>query len=444
VVLDPNDTIAAIASPTAPGPRGIVRLSGPRAWEVALAGFEDVGAQPPGPRPVFRQGRRTVAGLRVPLTVAIAQWRAPRTYTGQDIAEIHTTGSSPLIQLVLSDCLTRGARHAERGEFTLRAFLAGRLDLTQAEAVLAVIDAYKQEQLEAALRQLAGGLAGPIVRLRERLLDLLAHLEAGLDFVDEADVDPIARVALETELAAAAESVRQLANRLELRDRPPATARVVLAGRPNAGKSTLFNALLGESRAIVSPQAGTTRDYITAPLNCDGLTVELVDTAGRDMSDEALGARAQALGSDLSAAATLVLECVAPESMSLESGAGPVPALRVWTKADLSAPPGADYLSTSAQGGVGLRELGHAIAAALRQQLAEGDLAATTGARCRDNLGRAAEALQSAAIAARRGDGHELVAIDIRQAVDELGRVVGAVVTDDILDRVFERFCIGK
>ena len=201
----------------------------------------------------------------------LALWPAPRTYTGQDVAEIHLVGSAPLVSLVLAHCLARGARHAEPGEFTLRAFLSGRIDLTRAEAVLGVIEAANPAQLDAALEQLAGGLSGPILALRDRLLDLVAHLEANLDFTEEPDVDPLGRGgpgrgARPTRPPSSA----RWPGGSTIASGPRAIPRVVLVGPPNAGKSRLFNALLGRDRAIVSPQAGTTRDYLAGCATATG------------------------------------------------------------------------------------------------------------------------------------------------------------------------------
>lgn len=445
-MIDPGDTIAAIASPPGPGFRGIVRLSGPGAWSVAEAGFRPVGGEaPPSRRPSRRDGEYRLDGLRPGLPAALTLWPGPRTYTGQPLAEVHTVGSPPLLQLLLADCLRRGARPAAPGEFTLRAFLSGRIDLTRAEAVLGVIDARSPAQLQAALGQLAGGLASPIAALRDRLLDVLAHLEANLDFVDEPDVDPVGRPGLAESLARAAAETAALADRLRGRDRPGGRPKVVLVGPPNVGKSRLFNALLGHDRALVSPRAGTTRDYLAAPCDCDGLTVDLIDTAGQAPASSAVEARAQALGDDQATAADLLLVCGPTADLPLAQPADR-PRLRVQTKCDLpaSAPPPAGAIATSAETGEGLGALRRAIADALREQPSEGDLPTTTGARCRERLSRAAEALDSAAEALAVGVGDELVAVDLRQAVDDLGKAVGAVVTDDVLDRIFRRFCIGK
>jgi tRNA modification GTPase len=378
----------------------------------------------------------------------VTLWPGPRTYTGQELAEIHAPGSPPLLGLLLADRLAVGARHAEPGEFTLRAFLSGRIDLTRAEAVLGVIDARDQGQLAAALDQLAGGLSTPITALRERLLDLLAHLEAGLDFVDEADVDPLGRAALADELDEAAATLDLLAGRLGSRDRSGGHPRVVLAGPPNAGKSRLFNALLQGDHALVSPRAGTTRDYLTGLCDCDGLTVELIDTAGLETpaDADAVGAQAQKHRADATDRADLVLWCA---SADLDA---PVPApstdpdrlLSIWTKSDLGAAPPDGWLATSAAAGEGIADLRAAIARAILSQTRESDLATTTSVRCRDGLTQSAAALRDASATITEGGGDELVALDLRLCLDELGKVTGAIVADDVLDRIFRRFCIGK
>lgn len=349
------------------------------------------------------------------------------------------------MNLVLAGCLSRGARHAEPGEFTLRAFLSGRIDLTRAEAVLGVIDAANPAALDAALEQLAGGLASPIARLRDRSLDVLAHLEAGLDFVDEADVEPLGRAALALELAEGADELASLANRLQGRDRPDGLPRVVLVGPPNAGKSRLFNALLGGSHALVSAQAGTTRDYLSAPCDCDGLRVTLIDTAGLESARGVIEDQVQALRALQAARADLLIDCHPADADAQTSPGLPPdrPQLSILTKADL-APDRADLLRTSASTGDGLPALRVLIAQTLHARLSEGDAPASTSARCRDRLHRASNALRDARETLMLGGGDELVALDLRQAVDDLGHVIGAVVNDDILDRIFQRFCIGK
>ncbi len=347
------------------------------------------------------------------------------------------------MQGVLQSCLSRGARTAEPGEFTLRAFLNGRMDLTRAEAVLGVVEARNPAQLEASLRQLAGGLSSPIERLRDRLLDVLAHLEAGLDFVDEEDVGPIARSQLADELADAALELRRLTAQFRDRDLPTSRPRVVLVGPPNAGKSRLFNALMGEGRAIVSHVAGTTRDYLSAPTIFDGIAVEVIDTAGIEDSAQPIESQAQALRMAQAVSADLLLVCEPTDEAAVLLDWPDRPHLRLSTKCDL-APARSGTIGTSATTHVGLNALQRAVADAIRSRLDDGDALAVTGARCRDSLDRAGGSLVRASEVLSLGGGDELVSIDLRQALEDLGQVVGVVVTDDILDRIFSRFCIGK
>jgi tRNA modification GTPase len=293
---------------------------------------------------------------------------------------------------------------------------------------------------------LAGGLAGPLCTLRDDCLDLLAHLEANLDFAEEPDVDPLGRAELAEHLARSAATLEALADRLRARDRSEGLPCVVLVGPPNAGKSRLFNALLGQTRAIVSPEAGTTRDYLSAPCHCNGLTVELIDTAGLESAQSTISEKAQAFRAEQAARADLWLVCEALDTPPNPDPSGGPPWLRVWTKADLGPPPsgGPTALVTSAATGAGVEELREAIAEAIRRRPADGDVPASTAARCRESLARGGQGLQSASATISRNGGDELAAIDLRQVIDELGKVVGAIVTDDILDRIFRRFCIGK
>ncbi len=279
----------------------------------------------------------------------------------------------------------------------------------------------------------------------------MAHLEANLDFNDESDVDPLGRATLLAELEQYAAELENLAERLCRRDRPSGMHRVVLAGPPNAGKSRLFNALLGRDRAIVSSRAGTTRDYLTGVCDCDRILVELTDTAGLESAHDTVASQAQALRALQAERADLVLECRSADAGGVGSQFPPAidRALKVWTKGDLSIPEpflsgAGDWIVTSAATGQGLDELRAAIAGRIQAEVCDGDLPSGTAARCRGSILSAESALRSATQAIESGGGDELAAFDLRQAVDELGKVVGAVVTDDILDRIFRRFCIGK
>ena len=344
---------------------------------------------------------------------------------------------------MLARLCEHGARIARPGEFTLRAFLAGRIDLTQAEAVLGVIDAQGERELSVALSQLAGGLAGPLNELRNRLLDLLAHLEAGLDFVEE-DIEFITRDELLRQLDDAARQVEALAQQMQCRGISRALPRVVLTGPPNAGKSSLFNALCGSDSAIVSHVAGTTRDYVSRQVRCGSMDIELIDTAGIDAAGAVgiVDSAAQDVAHEQTRQAALVVECrEAPQP----APASQPSSIRVITKCDLDtgihAAKGA--LLTSSRTGQGIEELKRAIEAALAREAGDTSVVAGTAARCGESLARAAEALHRARFAASTL-GEEFVAAEVRDALDCLGRVVGAVYTDDILDRIFSRFCIGK
>ena len=382
LALDPTDTIAATASPPAGGQRGLVRVTGPRAFEVTLVNWDDGSGRPSWTekKPERRTGRLQVEGLRRPLVVEINGWPGTKTYTGQPLVEVAATGAPAVLQAILATFLRRGARLAEPGEFTLRAFLAGRIDLTQSEAVLGVIDAANPAQLDVALRQLAGGLAGPITRLRDDLADTLAHLEANLDFADEADVDPIGRALL-------AQMLDRQSRRGCSAGRPPRRAGPVeraAPGRPGratkrwqeADYSTPSQVRTGRSSSTV---AGTTRDYLEAACHCDGLVVDLVDTAGQESGDAAIARLAQDARLGQATAADLLLDCRPLDDPSVShalTATGPG-WIMVGTRADLADRAvladldSTSPLATSAATGAGLTALRAAIADRLRGSAAD-------------------------------------------------------------------------
>ena len=448
MTLDLDDTICATASAPDGALRGIVRISGPRAVEIvgrvftpaatsALAGVKS---------PSTMTGLLKLPRLLGDVPARLYLWPTERSYTRQPAAELHLSGSPPLLEATLEVLCQGGARLARPGEFTLRAFLAGRLDLTQAEAVLGVIDAASDRQLKTALGQLAGGLATPLASLRERLLELLAHLEAGLDFVDE-KIEFISTRELDEQLAAAAEAVTTIAQRMAFRGEARDLPRVVLIGEPNAGKSSLFNALVDRSAAIVSPTAGTTRDFVSCPLVLACGECLLVDTAGVEAGGaaEPLRTAAQSARVDQQAQADATILCLdasrpitAWEQQQI--GARPANQVLVWTKCDVASPAeDLDGVCTSSRTGLGLNELKQRLASTFSATRNEA-VVASTAARCRESLESAAAALARA----RSSRGEEIVALELRTALDAIGQVVGAVYTEDVLDRVFSRFCIGK
>lgn len=448
-----DDTIAALASAAGPGARGIVRCSGPDVVDFLNQRFQpqDEIAWRECSRAARHPGQWKLQSTGRSLPVDIYLWPNSRSYTGQRQAELHTIGSPPLLEALLGDLFAAGARPAQPGEFTLRAFLAGRVDLLQAEAVLGVIDADDHQELQTALTQLAGGVSYRLTQMRAELLDLLADLEAGLDFTEEG-LEFVSRTVLVDRIVAARDELQQILQRAHSRLRHSARPRIVIAGRPNAGKSTLFNALIGRSAALVSPIAGTTRDYLTAEVDWDGVPLELVDTAGWEETSDAILKLSLDLRSTQLERATLILHCCTFDEIT---GAAEIattdesPDLQVLTKSDTvpldQQAAVADWIPVSARTGQGITALRSRIATALRSTSAgESDILGSTAARCRDSLERAIAALSRAADLAEEGGGDEFLATDVRETLDELGQITGAIYTDDLLDRIFSKFCIGK
>ena len=485
MTLDLDDVIAAVATPAGPAERSVIRLSGAGVVPVLTPRFEcadrSTDAHVHASWTSSQQARRysghyQIEGWRVPIPVDLWLWPTTRSYTGQPSAELHLIGSPPIVDAVLEQLYRDGARPARAGEFTLRAFLAGRVDLVQAEAVLGVIDAADHEQLQTALTQLAGGLSRQIAEVRESLLLDLADLEAGLDFVDE-DIEFVHREQMLTRIVAALELTERLLQQSDDRMVSGSRPRVVLAGLPNAGKSTLFNRLVGEQRAIVSDQAGTTRDYLSAELHWHGLALELIDTAGVDRESTGIAAQAEQLRQWQVGQADLVVWCSSmlatheetqlDEALWSEAERRGTELLRVWTQCDreaesvafrsakgrafaerkptLSTADEVPLLRVSALTGEGIAALETEVVHRFSLQAAHrGEWLATTAARSRDSLGRCVDGLHAAKAAAEQHLGDELISIELRAALDALGEICGAVHTDDILDRIFSRFCIGK
>ncbi len=447
---DPADTIVAMSSVPAEGARSIVRLSGPAAWKVARSFFVDLPIEP-GSKRLLLSESMLLPGLASPLPADVYFWRRPASYTGQDVVELHTLASPPLVELIVAQCLEAGARAAQAGEFTLRAFLAGKRDLPRAEAVLGVIHASSRDELKNALAQLAGGLTAPLGQLREDLLNLLADVEAGLDFSDE-DLSFVATEDLLLRLTRGLALVTLVRKQMEQRSTSPRPLRAVLAGPANAGKSSLFNALLGKGAALVSDQPGTTRDFLCARLTVDEVIIELVDTAGLCEGCGEIDQSSQLLGLEQARDADLILWCQ-EEEVSAPT-AVPFPGtkvLYVTTKSDLvcrlwlSAKPQAaavNEIRTSAVTGLGLELLKTELAKWASARSHTG--LAPSLSRCRHHVDSCLEHLRAAHAAVLNRDPAEFLAMELRIALDELGAMVGAIYTDDLLDRIFSRFCIGK
>lgn len=439
---DLDATIVALSSAAGPGARAIVRMSGCRAAGIAgvvCPDFDRNDIQ----TGTFFQGLLRLSGFAAAIPADIYHFAAPKTYTGQDIVEIHTISCQPIAEVLIAACLDAGARAAQAGEFTMRAFLAGKLDLTRAEAVLGVIEATQRQELTHALTQLAGGMTQPLHELREDLLNLLADVEAALDFAEE-EVHFVSTEALLKRLARGLAYVTLLRKQIDQRSLGQRPFRIVLAGAPNAGKSSLFNTLVGQDAALVCTEPGTTRDYLEKTINLNGLTLQLVDTAGWRETGDAIESAAQTLGKDQTTHADLILWCCPSDEIE--------PALpddmrdshnyvRVLTKVDLAAPPPTG-LATSAATGAGMAELREFLAEQVRRH---GHSAmAPSLSRCRHHIEACLQHLRHAHALVLNEELPELLALQLRLALDELAAMAGAVYTDDLLDRIFSRFCIGK
>jgi tRNA modification GTPase len=439
---DLTDTIVALSSAPGPGGRAIVRLSGPDAVRIAAKVFSTSGTIRPNIRRLY-EGTIALPGVSAPLPADLYVWPAPRTYTGQQLAELHFISSPPLVDLVVAQLLAAGARAARRGEFTLRAFLAGKLDLTRAEAVLAVIEAGSRDELKQALAQLAGGVTRPLQEVRSDLLDLLADIEAGLDFSDE-DIRFVEQPEMLNRLSKAMALVTLLRKQMDQRSVGGRMFRAVLAGAPNAGKSSLFNALARRPAALVSPQAGTTRDYLTCKIDADGVAIEIIDTAGKQEGKNGIEHDAQRVAGEQAENADLVIWCHetgAPWPEPDPTADLTVPVILVATKCDQGEPL-VGQVPTSAVTGDGIDALRRLLGERARR-LASPALAPSLS-RCRHHVEACLEHLRRAHAVVLQEQPSELLALELRGALEELGEMVGAVYTDDLLDRIFSRFCIGK
>ena len=453
------DTIAAIATPPGQAGIGIVRLSGPAALAIATRLFRP--RQPrPGPFPTHRLLLGQIIAPddgQVIDEVLLSYMRAPHSYTREDVVEINCHSGWAVLQQVLHLVLQEGARLAQPGEFTQRAFLAGRLDLTQAEAVLEVIQARSSTGLKIAASHLAGGLGQTIAAQRQAILDLLARVEADLDFGDELPALDYQELAASIRgLAAAVGALGESYGRGRvLRE----GFQVVLAGRPNVGKSSLLNRLLETERALVTDIPGTTRDVIAEQVLINGLPVCLMDTAGLRQTQD----RVEVLGVERTrqhlAQADLVLYLLdasqpwqAEDASQLESLAGQN-LLLVLNKCDLPMVLGPDALraawpyplvAISALTGAGLAELRQAIFQAAMGQTVPVSGQIVTQARHYQHLSHCREALSQAADLIAAGQPPELVAQELQTAAQELGAILGLEIGEEVLDRIFSQFCLGK
>ena len=462
-----TDTIAAIATPLVPSAIGILRLSGPGAVQVVEQVFTPFHGGPMGERPdrtlIYGALRDKDGGVIDHCLCTVS--RAPHSYTGEDTAELQCHGSPAALTMALEALFAAGARQAGAGEFTRRAFLNGKLDLTRTEAVADLIHA----ETPAAVRQAAGQLGGALERavdgIYDQLTDLCAHFHAVLDYPDE-DIEPFEAEELSSALSAAAESLDQLAATYQRGRLLNEGVPCAIVGRPNAGKSTLFNALLGYERAIVTDIPGTTRDTVEERVSFGGVLLRLIDTAGlREAGDavERLGVERSKAAVERAELILVVTDGAEPptdetgvetsELLELVIGTGK-PWIWAQSKRDLSGVIGfagsygsaqpAASVSLSAVTGKGMDELERAVAALFLAD--EGTQAGTllTNARQAEAAGRARAAVERGADALRSGLSPDAVVADVEQAMSALGELTGRTVREDVTARIFERFCVGK
>lgn len=443
-----SDPIVALATPPGRSALALVRVSGVGAFEVAAKVIDGFAIEP------VRTGRLAAfadrSGEAIDRGLYFA-YGAPDSYTGDDTVECTCHGGLIVPTRLVAAFEAAGARPAQPGEFTRRALLNGRLDLLQAEAVGDLIDATARIQARTALHQLDGGLSRRIGELRERLLELLAHLDYDVDFPDEDD-GPIPRSRIVAAADAVAADVAQLLATAPAGERLREGALVVLAGRPNVGKSSLFNALLGAERALVTAEPGTTRDTIEAHVECAGWPVRLADTAGLWDAPGMLDRLGVGVSRRYLAAADLVLVCV-ESGDELEAGDREIletrPSLLVRTKADCRAGGQGDgsALVVSAVTGQGLDRLRQAVAERLFEQGKGpgGDLEPMlTRERHRAALQQAAREIDEARTLLATDGEPVLIAHHVRQASLALDVLIGVVDVEEVLDRIFSRFCVGK
>lgn len=434
------DTIAAIATATGVAGVGIVRVSGPDAIAIATRLTGRAAAALPD-RTLVRAVVRDGEGRRLDDGLVVAM-RAPRTFTGDDVVELQVHGGAVNLGRVLAAAVAAGARVAEPGELTRRALVAGKVSVVEAEAMLAVIEARTERAWALAQAHLGGALAASVARLRAAVTELVAELEAHIDFPED-DLPTLVRGRLRDGLATASASAETLAASFGAGRVAIEGLRVAIVGAVNVGKSALLNALVGRERALVSPEAGTTRDYVEAAVVWDGVAVTLIDTAGWRTATGELEARGIELGRARAAEADVVVEVIAPGEDVRPLGPR---SIGVASKADLggAVPPG--WLATSVVTLAGLDQLRAQIVAfaGLADDVEAGSAVLLTARQGAAATAAANGLAAAAALLASDTQPLELAAVEARGALEALGALVGETVGEDVLDRLFARFCIGK
>jgi tRNA modification GTPase len=454
-----DDTIVAIATPPGRGGLGVVRLAGPEARSVALPMLRLKHELEPG-RAVFGE---LIDDAPTPARideVVVTYFAQPHSYTTDDVIEISAHGSPVVLRHIVDVALARGARLAEPGEFTMRAFLNGRIDLTQAEAVRDLIDSQTLFQAKVAAQQLEGALSRQLQPVKGTLVELIARLEAGIDFAED-DVSVLPDVAIREQISGVQKPLADLAASFAYGKIVHEGLTLAIIGRPNVGKSSLFNRLVERERAIVTATPGTTRDLVSETVAVAGIPVKLVDTAGiRSSHDEAesIGIRKSLETLADADLVLLVLDATQPissEDHELLAKVGTRPAIVVENKTDLrsSASSGGSQLEppslalrvrTSALTGEGIPELRATILHQIAGEGTQGETALLTNARHQSLVDQSLAALTAAVTAVSNRIPHEMLLLDLYNALRPLDEITGATTNDDILNLIFSTFCIGK
>lgn len=468
MIVKSGDIIVALSTPPGHGAIGVIRLSGPGCIEMVDEVFYGKNLTSVNGHTVHYGKIKDETG-RIIDECMVAVFKAPRSYTKEDVIEISCHGSSYIIQQVIQLMMRHGARQAERGEFTLRSFLNGQLDLSQAEAVADLISSESEATHELAMKQMRGGFSDQVSSLRQELIDFAALIELELDFGEE-DVEFADRRKLEDLIAKIQSVIRKLIDSFSLGNVIKQGVSTVIAGRPNAGKSTLLNALLNEERAIVSEQAGTTRDTIEENLNINGVQFRLIDTAGiRQAQDriEEVGVERTMKEISLSTVVIYVFDVITTAPKDLwEDVSRFLDASKVLTanskqlfianKMDLNpyTRPEEYYqpdmiskenlITVSAKNKMNIDHVKKTLYEMVISQRDMTDTTIVSNTRHYDALFKSQEALDQVMQGVRSGLTGDLIALDIRQSLHHLGEITGEIYTDDLLDSIFGRFCIGK
>lgn len=455
-IVSNDETIAAISTPLGHSGLGVIRLSGSQAVEIAGRFFRPyAGSEGLHHRQAQVGSWLDTSGGELD-EVVLTVFQSPHSYTGEDLVEISAHGNPIILRRIVETTRSAGARLAAPGEFTLRAVAHGKMDLIQAEAVRDFIQAQTQDQAKIALRQMDGSLSKRIRPLKERLIDQVAHLEAGIDFAED-DVDVPSNVSALRTVRDVSEGLKVLSESFGYGKMLSQGLRLALLGRPNVGKSSLFNRLVAAERAIVTEIPGTTRDVLTERISIEGVPLCLADTAGvRKTVDkvETIGVQRAIETLSDSDLALVVLDGSAAldaDDREILDKAAAVPHILIINKSDLpqsieTVPHnGSTCVTVSAKTGQGLADLHEALRSFLLAQKTDlSDDLILTSERQHESICTAVDALGAAEAALESGVPHEMVLLDLYRALGALNELTGEVVTDDILGRIFSTFCVGK